>query len=127
MFVKIEPLATIDSLSARGEADTQMRQRFVDFYDATPAIVTGISAFGHMVCKYELDKDDGNRITPAVIQNSPDHVVDVAPRARWGLDLTTAEGAARIQAIFQEVKHVMLNEGGCNYNFAVPVSKTLAE
>lgn len=104
MFVEIKTLAAIDSLSARVEADTQMRQRFVDFYDASPAIFTGISAFGHIVCKYELNKDDGNRITPAVIQNSADHVIDVAPRGRWGLDLTTAEGAARIQAIFQEVR-----------------------
>ena len=104
MFVEMKTLAAIDSLSARVEADTQMRQRFVDFYDASPAIFTGISAFGHIVCKYELNKDDGNRITPAVIQNSADHVIDVAPRGRWGLDLTTAEGAARIQAIFQEVR-----------------------
>ncbi|KAF8319211.1 hypothetical protein F5887DRAFT_1149383 [Amanita rubescens] len=123
MFVEIKlALATTDSLSARGEADTQMRQRFVHFYDATPTIFTGLSAFGYIICKYELNKDDGNRITPAVIQNSPNRVIYVAPRARWDLDLTTAEGAARIQAIFQEVKNVILNEGACNYNF-----KTLAE
>ena len=127
MFVEIKPLATTDLLSAQGEADTQMQQRFDNFYNATPAIFTGISAFGHIVCKYELNKDNGNWITPAVIWSSPDHIVDVVSRVHWGLDLTTAEGAAWIQAIFQEVKNVMLNEGACNYNFAVPVSKTLAE
>jgi len=79
LFVEIKPLSTIDSLSARGEADTQMRQRFVDFYDATPTIFTGLSAFGYIVCKYELNKDDGNRITPAVVQTTllvsrPGHV-----------------------------------------------------
>ena len=126
MFVKIKPLATIDSLSARGEADTQMRQRFVDFYDATPRILTGISAFGHVVCKYGLDKEN-KRITPSKMEKRTNCVTDIAPRARWDLDLTTAEGAARIQAIFQEVKNVKLNEGAYKYNFAVPKSKTFAE
>ena len=60
MFVEIKPLATTDLLSAQGEADTQMQQRFDNFYNATPAIFTGISAFGHIVCKYELNKDNGN-------------------------------------------------------------------
>ena len=121
LFVEIKPLPTIQSLSARAEADAQMRQRFADFYDATPTIFTGISAFGHIVCKYELHKDDGNRITPGAIISSPDYVVDVAPKARWDLDLTTAEGATRIQAIFQHVKNVMLNEG----SFLLHLSKTL--
>ena len=59
------------------------------------------------MCKYELNKENGNRITPAPIQGSMEHVVDVAPRALWELDLTTAAGAGRILAIFQEVKNVM--------------------
>jgi len=114
MFVEIKPLPNINSLSARAEADSQMRQRFADFYDASLTIFTGISAFGHIVCKYELDKDADNRITPEAVQNSMNFVVDVAPKAHWDLDLTTAEGAARILNIFQEVKNVMLDEGACN-------------
>ena len=110
MFVEIKPLPAINSLSARAEADSQMRQRFADFYDASSTIFTGISAFGHIVCKYELDKDDDNRITPEAVQNSINYVVDVAPRARWDLDLTTAEGAARVLNIFQTVKNVMVDE-----------------
>jgi hypothetical protein len=40
-----------------------------------------------------------------------ERVIDVAPRPRWDLDLTTAEGADQILAIFQEVKNVILDEG----------------
>jgi len=50
MFVEIKPLAAVDQLSARADADTQMRRRFAEFYDATPSCFTGISAFGHVVC-----------------------------------------------------------------------------
>jgi hypothetical protein len=100
--------------------------RFLIFYDATPTILTDISAFGHVVCKYELDKEN-KRITPSKIEKRTNCVTDVAPRARWDLDLTTAEGAARIQAIFREVKNVKLNKGAYKYNFAVPKSKTFAD
>ncbi|KAM6489259.1 hypothetical protein JOM56_015160 [Amanita muscaria] len=126
MFVEIKPLTAMNSLSVRADADAQMRQRFLDFFDAMPTILTGISAFGHVVCKYELDKEN-KRITPSKIERRTNCVTDVAPRARWDLDLTTAEGAARIQAIFQEVKNVKFNEGAYKYNFAVPKSKTFAE
>ena len=118
MFVEIKALSTISQLSARADVDLQMRRRFSDFYDAnTPSIFTGISTFGHIVCKYELNKENGNRITPAPVQGSMEYVIDVAPRARWDLDLTTAAGASRILAIFQEVKNVMLSKGACNCNY----------
>jgi len=42
MFVEIKPLANLGLISARKEADSQMRQRFTDFYDAAPTIFTGI-------------------------------------------------------------------------------------
>jgi hypothetical protein len=108
MFVEIKPLLAIDSISARADADLQMRRWFAEFYDAAPSIFTGISAFGHLVSKYELNKED-NRITPVPLQGSMEHIVDVAPRARWDLDLTTAAGADQILAIFQEVKNVMIS------------------
>ena len=127
MFVEIKPLTAIGSLSVRADADAQMRQRFLDFFDNCPTILTGISAFGNVVCKYELDKEN-KRITPSKIARGTNCVTDVAPRARWDLDLTTAEGAARIHAIFQEAKNVKLNEGAYKYDFAVlPKSKTFAE
>jgi len=110
MFVEIKSLSAIGQISARADADLQMRRRFTDFYHASPSIFTGLSAFGHMVCKFELNKEDGNRITPAPIRGSMEHVIDVAPLARWNLDLTTAEGAGRVLTIFREVKNVMLNE-----------------
>jgi len=68
MFVEIKPLSAVDQLSARADADSQMRRRFAEFYDATPSIFTGISAFGHIVCKYEIDKGLGNRIIPTPIR-----------------------------------------------------------
>lgn len=98
----------IGHISTRANADLQMRRRFTDFYDATPSIFADISAFGHMVCKYELNKENDNRISPAPIQSSMEHVVDVAPRAHWDPDLTSPAGADRFLGIFQEVKSVML-------------------
>lgn len=111
MIVEIKPLSAVDQLSARADADLQMRRRFAEFYDATPSLFTGISAFGHIVCKYEIDKGLDNQIMPAPIRGSDERVVDTAPRMRWDLDLTTAPGAARILEIFQQVKNVVLNEG----------------
>jgi hypothetical protein len=80
----------------------------------------GISAFGHIICKYELDKGN-NRITPNAIPDSADYVVDVAPQERWDLDLTTDVGGDRILDIFEQVKNVMMREGACKYNFAAPI------
>ena len=103
MFVEIKSLSAIDQLSVRPDADLQMRRCFTDFYDVTPSIFIGICAFGHIVCKYELNKED-NRIKPAPIQGSLELVV--APGNRWDLDLTTVAGAAQIPNIFQAVKNV---------------------
>ena len=110
MFVEIKPLSSLNQLSVRADADSQMRRRFAEFYDTTPSRFTGISAFGHIVCKYELNKGD-DRIIPTPIPGSDERVVDVAPRMRWDLDLTTSPGATRILDIFQQVKDVMLKEG----------------
>ena len=86
-----------------------MRQRFIDFYDASPTTLTGISAFGHMICKYELNKGD-NRITPTAVPDSLNYVVDVAPQERWDLDLTTAVGGGRLLDIFEQIKTEMIRE-----------------
>ena len=115
LFVEVKAFKNISSLSARKEADSQIRQRFIDFYDATPTVSTGISAFGHTICKYELNKED-NFVTPEAIPDSIKYIVDVAPRERWDLDLTTDVGGDRILAIFEQVKSRILAEGACQCN-----------
>jgi hypothetical protein len=63
----------------------------------------------------------------APIPRSMEHI-DVAPRARWDLDLTTAAGAYRIQSIFQEIRNVMLNEGASKLQLpSYSHSNTIAE
>jgi hypothetical protein len=119
MFVEIKPLANLGSVSALKEADSQMRQRFTDFYDATPTVFTGISAFGHVICKYELDKED-NKVTPDAIPDSVDYLADVAPQERWDLDLTTDVGGHQILDIFEQVKSMMMREAH-KCNFAAPI------
>ena len=55
MFVEIKTGSAINSLSARALADAQTWERFGDYYDATPSIFVGLSAFGHHVAQYTLN------------------------------------------------------------------------
>ena len=110
MFVEIKTGSAINSLSARALADAQTRERFGDYYDATPSIFVGLSAFGRHVAQYTLNKEENNKITPSQILASPERLVDVAPRQRWGIDLTTEEGGRRMVDIIQLVELVMIDE-----------------
>ena len=65
MFVEIKTGSAINSLSARALADAQTRERFGNYYDATPSIFVGLSAFGHHVAQYTLNKEKNNKIPPA--------------------------------------------------------------
>ena len=71
MFVEIKTGSAINSLSARTLADAQTRERFGDYYDATPSIFVGLSAFGRHVAQYTLNIEENNKITPSWILASP--------------------------------------------------------
>ena len=123
MFVEIKTGSAINSLSARALADAQTRERFGDYYDATPSIFVGLSAFGHHVAQYTLNKEKNNKITPSRTLASPEHLVDVAPRQRWDVDLTTEEGGRRMLDIIQLVELVMIDEGLHNCFPTAPLMK----
>ena len=123
MFVEIKTGSAINSLSARALADAQTRERFGNYYDATPSIFVGLSAFGRHVAQYTLNKEKNNKITPSRILASPEHLVDVAPRQRWDVDLTTEEGGRRMLDIIQLVELVMIDEGMHNCFPTAPLMK----
>ena len=123
MFVEIKTGSAINSLSARALTDAQTWERFGDYYDATPSIFVGLSAFGHHVAQYTLNKEENNKITPSRILASPEHLVDVAPRQRWDIDLTTEEGGRRMLDIIQLVELVMIDEGLHNCFPTAPLMK----
>ncbi|KAG6871298.1 hypothetical protein C0995_006323 [Termitomyces sp. Mi166 len=109
MFVELQPFHKLRGLDARDQVDVQMRNRLKQFSDTAPRTYNGLSAFGHMVRKYELRKAEGNRLLPPRYQGL------------WDLNLVTDEGGDRIVAIMEAVKNMMLNEGVCKCNFAAPV------
>lgn len=110
MFVK--PMSSLASPSVRAKADQQMRERFVEFFDSTPSIMFGLSAFGPRICLYTLDKETReNMILPHGIENSPLFVRDTAPLNRWNIDLMTDAGYDETMAFSNRVKQVMEREG----------------
>lgn len=118
MFVEIKPLCKISLSSARADAHDQMCDRFRAYLQAaTPPTLIGLSAFGHMVCPYELTTATGD-VTPKELPLFLNYVTDIAPQERWDLDLMTDEGRNQLVAIIEQVKNVVLAEGMCKCHFA---------
>lgn len=103
MFVELKPLAKLRRICESASFRAESERRFADFYDASPTVFTGISAFGPVVCKYELNKEDKS-FTPELIPDIGAYINDVAPLDRWDLDLRTDVGGDRILDIFEKVK-----------------------
>ncbi|KAG6871299.1 hypothetical protein C0995_006324, partial [Termitomyces sp. Mi166 len=77
MFVELQPFDKLKAPFGRDEVDIHMRRRFRQFFETAPRTFIGLSAFGHMVCKYELRNAEGNRITPPAILKSNNYIIHV--------------------------------------------------
>ncbi|KAF8222530.1 hypothetical protein L208DRAFT_1413296 [Tricholoma matsutake] len=89
-------------LSAREEADLQIRRRLRDLVGICPLPkLNAVSAIGTKLCFYTADD---RVITPPRIVADDQFTIDTAPRERWDCDVLEAEGAARLKAIVHEIQ-----------------------
>ena len=128
--------STPTTLKPREAIDFGVSSRlWTDFFNSTPSVFAVISTFGHIICKYELNKEDDNWITSAPIRGSMEHVIDVAPTRR-DLYLTTTPGVGQILAIFRKSRCSMkfpslatladyslclYGYGYCGFDFLLPL------
>jgi hypothetical protein len=102
-ILEIKEPSKIDLLSARQEADIQIRKRLRDLrYLCTLDKLYGVSAFGKQLCTYYINKD--NSIEPHVIAQDPELLIDTAPKARWEYDILTTTGYETLMNIFNYIK-----------------------
>ncbi|KIJ48399.1 hypothetical protein M422DRAFT_777848 [Sphaerobolus stellatus SS14] len=107
-FVEIKaPKNLNDQLTPRIEADTQMWNRFFEFYHNSPSKTIGISAFGTRLCFYELDKSTGEITPKPAAEFSQTVVRDVAPLLWWNIDLLEDPGYEKFMRAVQWAKSIV--------------------
>jgi hypothetical protein len=100
-ILEIKEPKKIDLLSARQEADLQIRKRLRDIrYMCTIEKLYGVSAFGKKLCIYNIDPE--NHIEPNIIVQDVELLVDTAPKDRWGYDILTSYDT--LMSIFNYIK-----------------------
>jgi hypothetical protein len=109
-FVEVKTALTITLLSARADADDQMRERLRQLYDQSLSELRGISALGTKLCFYSLDKSLES-LTPIAIPRNDAYINDTAPVDRWDLDVLTDDGYNRFMDVCNEVKDLAIVEG----------------
>jgi len=106
LFVEVKCRSALTDLSARGDADAQMRRRFVQLYSKAPKTLRGISAFGSRLCLYTLEKRV-NQILPPQVPNSETFIIDVAPQDRWDIDIMSDAGYNKVVELVNECMEVV--------------------
>ena len=89
-------------VSAREEADLQLRRRVRDLIGIFPlSKLHAISAIGTKLCFYTAEA--GRAITPPRIVADDQGATDTAPLGRWRCDVQEVEGAGRLKAVVHEI------------------------
>ena len=90
-------------VSAREEADHQIRRRLRDLIGICPLpALHAVSAIGTKLCFYTAQAEIG--ITPPKIAAERELITDTAPIERWDCDVLEAEGAARLKDVVYEIQ-----------------------
>ncbi|KIM37625.1 hypothetical protein M413DRAFT_76874 [Hebeloma cylindrosporum] len=112
-------------VSAREEADLQIRRRLRDLIDICPLPkLYAISAMGTKLCFYTAE--NGRAIIPPRIVADDQLVTDTAPVERWDCDVLEAEGAARLKALVHEIHQACAHlDSGELYDFSVILTVNL--
>ena len=115
-FIGVKSFAHLSRPGKRGEADEQMRQRFLDLVVGSLPIPKfyGISAMGTCFSVYEYARDTGILLPPLI---APDRniVNDVAPEERWNYKLLEEAGAEKFREIVAEVKAMAQTIANCEF------------
>ncbi|KIM78059.1 hypothetical protein PILCRDRAFT_11507 [Piloderma croceum F 1598] len=109
-FVEVKTALAIKNLSARADADDQMRLRLRQLFDQSLTELHGISALGTRLCFYCLDKNTES-LTPRPIPQIAAYINDTAPADRWDADILTDDGFNRFMNIVEHVKALAAVEG----------------
>ena len=103
-FFEVKTAQTITLLSARADADDQVRERLRQVYDQSFSGLHGISALGTKLCFYSLDKILEPIITPLAIPRNEAYINDTAPVDGWNSGILTDDGYNRFMGVCEEVK-----------------------
>ena len=108
VFIEVKLLLAYDLDSSRKAADDQMRERVLDFTEASISIpkLYGMSALETRFCVYEFTPSSRS-LTPLRIDSHPDFVTDVAPKERWNLDFLEPQGEARLKQVVRHMKEMV--------------------
>lgn len=105
-IVAVKPPAEFRLNSKRQEADSQMRQRFLDVAaELRIPVLHGVSAYGTKLAFYKYTKD-ANVLEPRRITPDPETLTDTAPQSWWGSDILEEEGAEKFRRIVENVKEM---------------------
>jgi hypothetical protein len=100
-------------ISAREEADLQIRRRLRDLVGICPlSELHAISAIGTK-CFYTAEA--GRAITPPRIVADDQLATDTAPLERWDCDVLEAEGVARLKALVHEIYQACAQLDPCEH------------
>jgi hypothetical protein len=103
-ILEIKPEKSLDLLSARSNADIQMRKRLLDLQEKCPIdVLNGISAFGNKVAFYSYNKVT-RQVLPKLIPENLDTLVDTAPVSRWYNDILSKDTYIHVTNIFDDIK-----------------------
>ena len=121
-FLEIKPPGDYTHRSSRAAADDQVRTQFFELADEVELpVIHGASALGTRLCFYSYTRDS-NVLDPPRIPPDVERMNDVAPAARWNLDILSDEGAAKMTQIANEVKAMV-----AQHSWSVTVSASLTK
>lgn len=106
LFIEVKPPSHLPIISARKEAENQVRRRFEEISHLVkiPKLY-GISAIGRQLSYYEFDLAS-NRITPDALPDSFAIVTGTAPQERWDTNIIDSEGYDKFMRTVEEVKRM---------------------
>jgi hypothetical protein len=109
LFIEVKPPTHMPRLSARKNAENQVRSRFGQLTDLVriPKLY-GISALGRQLSYYTYDKDSGV-VEPAPLPDNPYLLIDTAPVERWDTNIMQEEGRTKFLTMVEEIKQMVRN------------------
>ncbi|KAG0003551.1 hypothetical protein BGZ79_000618 [Entomortierella chlamydospora] len=107
--LEIKRASDLNFMERRSAGDEQIRDRFRELapYIRTPRFYM-ISAIGTQCCVYTYERGaNGITITPPAIHPTDHRITeDLAPAARWDIDLGTLAGRNRLNEYFNDVRNM---------------------